>query len=462
MIEVENVVIGGGPAGYVAGIRLGQLKREVLLIEKKRLGGVCLNEGCIPTKALLSATELIHSAEKFKRAGVIFQPPEIQTDKLDSWKNSVVDRLVKGVEFLFNHNNVGYVKAEARFLDQNTLLLDSGEQVKFRNAIIATGSHPVEIPNFEFNDIVISSSQALQVNEIPERMLIIGGGVIGLEIATIYARLGTKVTVVELMEQILPGIDIDLVKVVEKNLKALGIEIHTSSKAISYEGSGPVKVKALIKGEERIFEVDKILLSVGRKPNSAGLGLEKIGVAIDSRGFIKTSKDMRTNIPHIFGVGDVSRMPMLAHKAHREGIVAAENATGENTLFENKVIPAVVYTSPEIATLGISEREAREQGINIEIGRFPLAANGRAIGMMEYDGFVKIIVEKDSDVVLGAGIVAPHAGELIGELALAMELEATSFDIGFTIHPHPTISEAIMEAAEFIHRKAIHIVNRKG
>ena len=461
MIEVENVVIGGGPAGYVAGIRLGQLGREVLVVEKKRVGGVCLNEGCIPTKALLSATELIHLAEKFKTAGIIFQAPEIQPEKLNNWKNLVVDRLVKGVEFLFKHNNVGHIKAEARFLDQNTLLLDNGEQIKFKNAIVATGSHPVEIPGFEFNETVISSSQALQVNKLPERMLIVGGGVIGLEIATVYARLGTKIIVVELMDQILPGIDADFVKVVEKNLKAMGIEIYTSSKAISYEGSGPVRVKALIKGEERIFEVDKILLSVGRKPSSAGLGLEKIGVELDTRGFIKTSGNMRTNLPHIFGVGDVRGMPMLAHKAHKEGIIAAENAAGENTFFENKVIPAVVYTAPEIATVGISEREARERGIEIEIGRFPLAANGRAIGMMDYDGFVKIIVEKGSDVVLGAGIVAPHAGELIGELALAMELEATSFDIGFTIHPHPTISEAIMEAAEFIHKRAIHIVNKK-
>ena len=461
MIEVENVVIGGGPGGYVAGIRLGQLNREVVVVEKKRLGGVCLNEGCIPTKALLSATETIHTAKKFRAAGIYFDDPRMDVEKLNTWKSSVVDRLVKGVEFLFKHNGVEWMKGEAKFISKDRILVN-GEEIRFRNAIIATGSSPIEIPGFKFGGPVVSSSDALNIHEIPERLLIIGGGVIGLEIATIYSRLGSKVVVVELMEQILPGIDRDLVKVVEKNLKALGVEIYTSSKAIRYEGTDPVRVKALIRGEERTFEVDKILLSVGRKPNSQNLGLETAGIETDERGFIKINDAMETNVPGIFAIGDVARMPMLAHKAHREGIIAAEKAAGEDSAFENKVIPGVVYTMPEIATVGLSEAEARSEGYDVVVGRFPLAANGRAIGMMEYDGFVKIIADRDSDAVLGAGIVAPHAGELISELAFAIEMDATSFDVGFTIHPHPTISEAIMEAAEFIHRKAIHIVNRSG
>ncbi len=461
MIEVENVVIGGGPGGYVAGIRLGQLMREVLVIEKKRLGGVCLNEGCIPTKALLSATETIHTARKFRNAGIYFEEPRVDVEKLNSWKASVVDRLVKGVEFLFKHNGVEWINGEAKFVGRDRIIVND-EEIKFRNAIIATGSSPIEIPGFKFGGPVISSSEALNIREIPERMLVIGGGVIGLEVATIYSRLGTKVIVVELMEQILPGIDRDLVKVVEKNLKAMGVEIYTSSKAIGYEGTGPVRVKTLIKGEEKTFEVDKILLSVGRRPNSQNLGLETAGIETDERGFIKVNETLETIVPGIFAIGDVARMPMLAHKAHREGIIAAEKAAGEDSSFVNRVIPGVVYTMPEIATVGLSEREARSRGFGIVVGRFPLAANGRAIGMMEYDGFVKIIVDMGTDTILGAGIVAPHAGELISELAFAIEMDATSFDVGFTIHPHPTISEAIMEAAEFIHGKAIHIVNRSG
>ncbi len=459
MIKIENVVIGGGPGGYVAGIRLAQLGREVLVIEKKRLGGVCLNEGCIPTKALLSATETIHLAEKFRKAGIEITDYRVDLEKLNGWKSSVVDRLVKGVEFLFKANGVEYLQARAEFAGPGILKTDTGEEIHFKNAVIATGSRPVEIPGFSFGDGVISSSEALDVEKVPERLLIIGGGVIGLEIATIYSRLGAKVYVVELMNQILPGVDPDLVKVVEKNLKKMGIEIFTSSRAVGYTGSYQVKV--LTGGTEKILEVDRILLSVGRKPNSDSIGLEKIGILTDEKGYVKTDRSMKTDVPGIYAIGDVRGMPMLAHKAHREGIIAAEHIAGEDAEFDNRVIPAVVYTSPEIATVGISETEARNRGLKIRVGRFPLAANGRAIGMMEYDGFVKIIVDEESDAVIGAGIVAPHAGELIGELALAMELEATSFDIGYTIHPHPTISEAIMEAAEFIHGKAIHIVNRK-
>ncbi len=461
MIKVENVVIGGGPGGYVAGIRLAQLGREVLVIEKKKLGGVCLNEGCIPTKALLSATETLYSADKFRQAGIEFSDLRVNLQKLGEWKNSVVNRLVKGVEFLFKANGVEFLHAKAVFTSGKILRTDTGEEIYFQNAIIATGSSPLEIPGFKFGEGVISSSEALEIKEIPERLLIIGGGVIGLEIATIYSRLGSKVYVIELMDQILPGIDLDLVKVVEKNLKKSGIEIYTSSRAIGYTGTGPYRVKVLIGGSEKIFEADKILLSVGRKPNSDGLGLERVGNITDEKGFIKTDRSMRTPVPGIYAIGDIRGMPMLAHKAHREGVIAAENIAGEDTEFDNRVIPAVVYTSPEIATVGLSEFEARERGYKVKIGRFPLAANGRAIGMMEYDGFVKIIVDEETDSVIGAGIVAPHAGELIGELALAMELEATAYDIGYTIHPHPTISEAIMEAAEFVHNKAIHIVNRK-
>ncbi len=458
MIKVENVVIGGGPGGYVAGIRLAQLGREVLVVEKKRLGGVCLNEGCIPTKALLSATDTIENIEKFKKAGIDVSY-KVDVDRLRVWKDSVVDRLVKGVEFLFRANGVGYLKARAEFVRPGVLMTDTGEEIHYRNAIIATGSRPAEIPGFSFGDGIISSSEALDIREVPDRILIIGGGVIGLEMATIYSRLGSKVYVVELMDQILPGIDPDLVKVVEKNLRQRGVEIYTSSKAEGKSGRGPYAVRISPGG--KLIEVDRILLSVGRKPNSDGIGLENLGELTDERGFVKTDGSMRTGVDGIYAIGDVRGMPMLAHKAHREGIIAAESIAGEGVEFENRVIPAVVYTSPEVATVGLSEAEARSKGLKVKVGRFPLAANGRAIGMMDYDGFVKIIVDGDTDAIVGAGIVAPHAGELIGELALAMELEATAFDVGFTIHPHPTISEAIMEAAEFVHGRAIHIVNKR-
>lgn len=465
MKEANVVIIGSGPGGYVAGIRAGQLGLKAIVIEKQFLGGVCLNVGCIPTKALLHASHIYHIPSEAKKMGIKFDNVELNLKKLNAWKNSVVKRLVSGVDFLLKNNGAEVIYGEGRLKDANHVIVKTSEgeeiTIKADNIIIATGSRPSFIPGFEpDHDRIWDSTDALELKEIPERMLVIGAGAVGLEFATIYSRLGSKVTVVEIMEQIVPGSDTESAKMLERALKKQGLEILTSSKVVSRKGESPFKVSIESKGKTIEKEFDVILVATGRKPNTENIGLEEVGVEKDERGFIRVNEKLQTNIPHIYAIGDITGPPMLAHRASRQGIVAVEIIAGRESIYDVRAIPAVVYTYPEFAMVGMTEEEAKEKGIDVRIGKFPLTANGRAIGMNMTDGFAKIITDAKTDEVLGVHIVAPEASSLIAEGTFAIEMMASAEDIGLTVHPHPTISEILMEAAENVHRRAIHILNK--
>ena len=461
--EVENIVIGAGPGGYTAAIRLGQLGREVLVVDADRIGGTCLNYGCIPTKALLSATGILEKAREAARYGIHFPgEPEVNLDELRRWKDGVVTRLVKGVEYLLNKNGAQFVPGKARFLGPGRLLVTGKEEfeVKARNVIIATGSKPVELPNLPFDgERVITSKEALEIPFIPESLVVIGGGVIGLELACIYRKLGSKVTVVELMDTVLPGTDREVISVLMRSLTRKNIEVHTSSRALkAYEKADGFYV-LVQKGDETIeVRADLVLVSVGRAPNTGDLGLEEVGVKTDKRGFIETDDMMRTGVDGIFAIGDVRGAPLLAHKAHKEGTIAAEVIAGIGSRWDYRGVPSAIFTEPEIAIIGESEEELRRRGIEYGVGKFPFRANGRALALNEVEGFAKLLVDGEKRL-LGAHIIGPHASELLAELTLTYEEKLDVERIGRSIHPHPTLSEALMEAAENVYGKAIHILN---
>lgn len=458
--EVDVVIIGGGPGGYVAALRAADLGREVLLIEERdRLGGVCLLEGCIPSKALINAVELVSSAREARRLGITFGEPSIDLAALRAWTAQIVDGLTRGIDGLLRRRGVEILHGRARFTGLHTLAITGADvaSVTFRQAVIATGSCINRLP--PALDLPIwSSAEALTLPHVPERLLVVGGGYIGLEMGLVYAGLGSRVEVVEFFPRLLAGADQDLVQVMVKSVSRRFEALRTDSTVVSVERtSAGFAVTVLQEGKTRRDEYDQVLAAVGRRPNTQDLGLESIGLEVDKQGHIPVDESCRTQRPHIFAIGDAAPGPMLAHKASREGKVVAEVLAGQPSAFDNRAIPAVVFTDPELAWTGLTEAEATSQGRPIRVGRFPLSALGRARTMGRTDGLVKVIAEPESGLVLGVGMVGPHASELIAEGTLAVEMGATLEDLMVTIHPHPTISEAIMEAAEVAAGAAVHV-----
>ncbi|WP_285406845.1 dihydrolipoyl dehydrogenase [Luteibacter sp. ME-Dv--P-043b] len=453
-IECQLVVLGSGPGGYTAAFRGADIGLDVVLVERyESLGGVCLNVGCIPSKALLHAAAVIDEAAAIEAHGIAFGKPVIDLDKLRSFKDKVVGKLTGGLAQMAKARKVRTVTGVGSFISAHELEVQTAEGTKlirFENAIIAAGSQPVKLPSFPWDDErVIDSTGALELRDVPKKMLVVGGGIIGLEMATVYAGLGSEVTVVELADQLMPGADLDLVKPLQGRIAKRYKGIHLKTKVVA--------AKATQKGIEITFEgdsipettvYDRVLVSVGRSPNGNKLGADKAGVEVSERGFIPVDRQMRTNVPHIFAIGDLVGQPMLAHKATHEAKVAAEAAAGQKSFFDARVIPSVAYTDPEIAWVGVTEREAKEKGLKVGVGKFPWAASGRAIGIDRTEGFTKLIFDEETHRIVGAGIVGPHAGDLISELVLAIEMGAEAGDIGRTVHPHPTLGESVGMAAE--------------
>jgi len=451
------VVIGSGPGGYTAAFRAADLGLDVTLIEKyDTLGGVCLNVGCIPSKALLHSASVISEAREMEKHGITFGKPSIDIDKLRNFKQSVISKLTGGLASMAKARNVKVINGYAKFTSANTLVVNNEDEVStlsFDKAIIAAGSRVTIFPLFETDDPrVIDSTGALELKETPKSMLIVGGGIIGLEMATVYAELGTEVSIVEFMPQIIPGADKDLVAPLQKRMKGLVKEIMTNTKVESIEPQEDgIKVdfassNASSAPQSQVF--DYVLVATGRRPNGDLIDADKAGVQVDERGFIAVDKQMRTNVDHIHAIGDIVGQPMLAHKATHEAKVAAEVCAGKKSGFEASVIPSVAYTDPEIAWVGLSETDAKANNIDYDTGVFPWAASGRAIGNDRTEGKTKLIFDPKTHRVLGGGIVGPNAGDLIAEIALAIEMGADASDIGLTIHPHPTLSETVAMAAE--------------
>ncbi len=453
-IHAEVLVLGSGPGGYTAAFRAADLGLKAVLVEKySTLGGVCLNVGCIPSKALLHSAKVITEYEHMGDHGFSFVRPEIDLDKLRSWKDGVVSKLTDGLKGLAKARSVEVVHGTGQFAGPNTLkvMTENGEKlISFDQCIIAAGSEPVTLPFIPHDDKrVLDSTSALELEDFPKRMLVLGGGIIGLEMATVYEALGAKVSIVELMDQIIPGADKDIVKPLHTRIKGRyeNIFLKTKVTAVSATDEG---MKVTFEGPdgEHSDVFDKVLVSVGRRPNGSNLGLSNCGVNVDERGFIHVDNQQRTNVAHIFAIGDVVGQPMLAHKAVHEGKVAAEVCAGMKRFFDARVIPSVAYTDPEVAWVGLTENEAKAQGIKVGKGVFPWAASGRSLSMGRSEGVTKLLFDLDTDRLLGAGIVGPHAGDLIAEAALAIEMGSDATDLGHTIHPHPTLSETINFAAE--------------
>ncbi len=454
---VDVVVLGSGPGGYTAAFRAADLGKSVVLIERfPKLGGVCLNVGCIPSKALLHTAEVLNETKAMAEHGIEFGEPQINLEKLGAFRDSVVDRLTNGLAGLAKQRKVTVVTGTGQFVDPNTIEVtsdDGAQRIAFQSAIIAAGSSSVEIPSFPHDDPrVMDSTSALALADIPKKLLVIGGGIIGLEMATVYHALGSKVTVVELMDALMTGCDPDLVRPFEKRVRAqyenifLGTkvtEVKAQKNGIKVSFEGPDAPKTAI--------FDRVLVAVGRRPNGHQIGAEAAGVAVDDRGFIGTDSSQRTNVPHIFAIGDIVGQPMLAHKATHEGKVAAEVIAGEKSVFEPMAIPSVAYTDPEIAWMGLTETQAKLDGTPYEKAVFPWAASGRSLGMGRSEGLTKLLFDPQTHRLIGAGMVGPRAGDLISEAMLALEMGADPQDIGLTIHPHPTLSETINFAAEVAH-----------
>ncbi|WP_243089989.1 dihydrolipoyl dehydrogenase [Thermus neutrinimicus] len=461
MKTYDLIVIGTGPGGYHAAIRGAQLGLKVLAVEAGEVGGVCLNVGCIPTKALLHAAETLHHLQVAEGFGLRARP-ELDFGKLGAWRDGVVKKLTGGVAGLLKGNKVELLRGFARLKGPKEVEVN-GETYGAKSLILATGSEPTPLKGFPFGEDVWDSTRALRVEEgIPKRLLVIGGGAVGLELGQIYRRLGAEVTLIEYMPEILPAGDRETAALLRKALEKEGLRVRTGTKAVGYEKKGDglhVLLEPAQGGNPEEIVVDKILVAVGRKPRTEGLGLEKAGVKVDERGFIQVNARMETSAPGVYAIGDVARPPLLAHKAMKEGLVAAENAAGKNALFDSQV-PSVVYTGPEWAGVGLTEEEARKAGYKVKVGKFPLSASGRALTLGGAEGLIKVVGDEETDLLLGVFMVGPQAGELIAEATLALEMGATVSDLGLTIHPHPTLSESLMEAAEAFHRQAIHILNR--
>ncbi|APP75393.1 dihydrolipoyl dehydrogenase [Xanthomonas vesicatoria ATCC 35937] len=459
-IDCKMVVLGAGPGGYTAAFRAADLGLDTVLIERyASLGGVCLNVGCIPSKALLHAAAVIDEVAHAGDFGVDFGQPKITLDKLREYKEKVVGKLTGGLASMAKQRKVRTVTGVASFVSPNELEIvgDDGKTqlLRFEHCIIAAGSQAVKLPNFPWDDKrVMDSTDALELHDIPKTLLVVGGGIIGLEMATVYSALGSKVTVVEFMDQLMPGADKDLVKPLADRLKKQGVEVHLKTKAtdVTADGAGiTVSFEAAVEGEKPGLQAtafDRVLVAVGRSPNGKKIGAEKAGVTVTDRGFIPVDRQMRTNVPHIFAIGDIVGNPMLAHKATHEGKLAAEVAAGEKKEWVARVIPSVAYTNPEIAWVGVTETEAKAKGLKVGVAKFPWAASGRAIGIGRTEGFTKLIFDEDTHRIIGGAIVGVHAGDLLAEIGLAIEMGAEAEDVGHTIHAHPTLSESVGMAAE--------------
>jgi dihydrolipoamide dehydrogenase len=453
-IECKLVVLGSGPGGYTAAFRAADLDVDTVLVERyASLGGVCLNVGCIPSKALLHAAAVIDEAEAMAAHGVSFGAPKIDIDKLRDFKTKVVGKLTGGLSSMAKQRKVRTVQGVGTFISPNEMEVQTAEGTKlirFENAIIAAGSQSVKLPAFPWDDErIMDSTGALELKEVPKKLLVVGGGIIGLEMATVYSALGSEVTVVEFMDQIIPGADADLIKPLAQRLSKKLKGVHLKTKVVD--------AKATKKGIEVSYEgesipettlFDRVLVAVGRSPNGNKIGADKAGVAVTERGFINVDTQMRTNVQHIYAIGDLVGQPMLAHKATHEARVAAEVVAGMKSYFDARVIPSVAFTDPEVAWVGVTEREAKEKGLKVGVGKFPWVASGRAIGIDRTEGFTKLIFDEETHRIVGGAIVGPHAGDLISEICLAIEMGSEASDIGLTIHPHPTLGESVGMAAE--------------
>ena len=466
-LKTQVVVLGGGPGGYSAAFRAADLGLEVTLVESRNtLGGVCLNVGCIPSKALLHVAKVIDDAAEMSSHGVTFGKPEIDLDKIRDWKESVIGQLTGGLDGMAKMRKVKVVSGYGKFTGSNTLAVegeDGTTTITFDNAIIAAGSQPVNLPFIPEDDRVIDSTGALELKDVPEKLLVLGGGIIGLEMGTVYRALGSEIDVVEFADQLVPAADKDVIKIYQKyvknkfnvmlSTKVVGVEAKEDGLYVSFEGKN---------APADAVRYDKVLVAVGRTPNGKLLDADKAGVNVDERGFINVDKQLKTNVDHIFAIGDIVGQPMLAHKAVHEAHVAAEVISGQKHFFDPKCIPSIAYTDPEIAWVGVTEKEAKEQGLSIETAVFPWAASGRAIASARTEGQTKLIFDKDSGRVIGGAMVGINAGEMLGEIGLAVEMGADGEDLALTIHAHPTLNESIGLAAEIYEGSITDLPNKKA
>jgi dihydrolipoamide dehydrogenase len=458
--EVDVLVVGAGPGGYVAAIRAAQLGKSVVCVDKDQVGGVCLNRGCIPSKALISAAHQYEAAKHGDAMGVIAENVKLDFAKVQEFKNNVINKQINGIRSLFKGNKVEFISGEAFFISENVVSVsneEEGRRYKFNHCIIATGSRPIELKPFPFGGRILSSTEALSLPEVPKSLIVIGGGYIGIELGQTFAKFGSQVTVLEGSASILPGFDADLTRLVARNLKKQGVEVVTEALANKADQTDrDVTVTYTVKGEQKQVTAEYVLVTVGRRPNTDNIGLDTIGIKMTDRGLIEVDKQCRTSIPHIFAIGDIVAGPALAHKASYEGKVAAEVIAGLPSQVDYKVIPSVCFSDPEIASVGLSETEAKAKGIAVKVGKFMYGANGRAQTMNAADGFVKIVADEATGLVLGAHIVGAESSNMIAEMALAIEMGATLEDVALTIHAHPTLGEMTMEAAEAALGHPIH------
>ncbi|MBD3337302.1 MAG: dihydrolipoyl dehydrogenase [Candidatus Eisenbacteria bacterium] len=465
--KTQLAVLGGGPGGYAAAFMAADLGMDVALVDPEgNPGGVCLYRGCIPSKALLHAARVVMESQEAAAWGIDFGACRVDVAKLRSWKDDVVRRLTGGVGTLAKHRKVRHLQGKGVFRDSGTLEVSLAEgkvDLAFERAILATGSLPVRLPGFPDSDRIWDSGQALRLEEVPGRLLVVGGGYIGLELGTVYAALGAEVSVVEMTSGILPGVDRDLANVLKKRLEKLFKQLVFNAKVAGVDVSGKacsVEIQPE-EGEKRTEEFDAVLVSVGRRPSTSGLGLENTDVQLNDDGFVAVNAERRTRDSRIYAVGDVTGQPMLAHKASHEGRIAAESMAGEAVVYEPRAVPAVVYTDPEIAWCGLTESEAKEKQRDVKVARFPWAASGRALTLGRSDGVTKVIVDPEDERILGVGIAGPQAGDLISEAVLAIEMGAVVNDLRYTIHPHPTLSETLMEAADLVVGRSTHYHRRR-
>ncbi len=461
--KTEVVVLGAGPAGYVCAIRLAQLGKKVIVIDRAEVGGVCLNRGCIPSKALIHAGGLYEKIQHASEIGIEASGAQVNLPKLMKWKEGVVQKLTSGVAGLLKANGCEWIAGDAKFVDPKTLEVQTAQgavRVSFDSCVIATGSRPAELPGLKVDQKqILDSTGALSLQKAPGSLLCIGGGYIGLELGTFYSKIGTQVTVVEAGAGLLAGVDPELARVVHKKLEKRGVSVRLQTQVKSIQ-PGPKGVECQL-GDEKL-RFDAVLVTIGRVPNSNGLGLEKAGVKLDAKGFILVDAQRKTNVPHLFAIGDIAGQPLLAHKGSKEGLVAAEAIAGKKVAYDVIAMPAVIFTDPEIATVGLSDAEAKAQGFTTQVGMFPFAANGRALSVGESEGFVKMIGDAKTGKLLGVHIVGVEASNLISEAALALEMGALVEDLALTVHPHPTLPETLMEAAEATLGHAIHIFQKKA
>ncbi len=461
MIESDVAIIGGGPGGYVCGIRAAQLGLKTVVIESDRLGGECVNYGCIPSKSLITVSKLVDKVKDAEKYGFRATGVSVDFAQLQKWKSEVISRLVSGIDLLLKGYHATVIMGEAEVVAKDRVAVTTAtgkEEVACKNLVIATGTRTSSLPGLEFDgDLIIGSKEGLELKAAPKRLLVVGGGAIGLEFASMFQKLGSEITVVEIMEQLLPGSDPDVVRLVHRKLESKGVKVHVKSKVLKVNKKGSEAAVDVETPDGKLtLEVDKILVSVGRKPRTERMNLQALGVRTDSRGYIATDNRMQTNIPGVYAIGDVRGPPLLAHKASKEGIVAAECIAGKPSAADWKVIPDAIFCDPEVASVGLTEAKAIEAGYKVSRSRFQFAALGRALTAGEPEGFVKIISNEEDGLVLGAQIVGPEASDLISEVALAIEMGATVEDIALTIHPHPTLPEAIMEASESAAGRPIH------